>query len=541
MATWTAPTTRASGALITASIWNTDLVENLKYLKDAPVIDTAVIIGAATTSGIRLDLESGTLAVREGDDSAYGPISTGALTVSTGRVLVGTTTARTLTTLDSLVQIETAGSTYQQLSLISNRNDTGGASLILGKSRGTAVGGVTVVNDGDNLGFIRFQAADGVDMDSIAAQILAQVDGAPGSNDTPGRLIFSTAADGAASVTERMRITSTGTVQPGANDGGALGTGSLAWSDLFLASGGVINFANGDVTLTHGSNTLTFAGAASGYNFNDGQVIVTKGTTSEDKVFISGTGGAANNYVGLLLHQSGTNTAPLYSGGMRLIMTASSPSFLDPALTFVVQASGTSAAASVTERARITSGGTFCVNTTGPVDGELIRVVSGSSGKYAVRFENSHASNPNGVFVVYGSSPNGAGNEFVYCTDSTTLRASIRSNGGLANYSANNANLSDARTKRDIKPAASYWDKIKAIEIVTFKYNDQTHDDDNIGVISQQVEAVAPEFVDVDGFGETPADGVPLKSIYTTDLYHAAIKALQEAMARIEALEARLN
>lgn len=34
---------------------------------------TYVILGAADTSSIRLDLESGTLAVREGDDSAYGP------------------------------------------------------------------------------------------------------------------------------------------------------------------------------------------------------------------------------------------------------------------------------------------------------------------------------------------------------------------------------------------------------------------------------------------------------------------------------------
>lgn len=56
------------------------------------------------------------------------------------------------------------------------------------------------------------------------------------------------------------------------NDGGALGTSSLGWSDLFLASGGVINWNNGDVTLTHSTNTLTFGGAASGYIFNDGNV-----------------------------------------------------------------------------------------------------------------------------------------------------------------------------------------------------------------------------------------------------------------------------
>ena len=49
-------------------------------------------------------------------------------------------------------------------------------------------------------------------------------------------------------------------LQPATSDGIALGTGSLMWSDLFLASGAVVNFNNGDVTLTHASNTLTVAG-----------------------------------------------------------------------------------------------------------------------------------------------------------------------------------------------------------------------------------------------------------------------------------------
>ena len=115
------------------------------------------------------------------------------------------------------------------------------------------------------------------------------------------------------------------------------------------------------------------------------------------------------------------------------------------------------------------------------------------------------------------------------------------SNGGLANYQSNNANLSDERVKRDISPLSSMWDKFKAIEVVSFKYRDQAHTNDNIGVIAQQVESVAPEFVDNNGFGETPEGEDPLKAIYTTDLYHASIKALQEAMTRIETLEAKVQ
>lgn len=39
MATYTAPTTRSTGDLVTASIWNTDMVENIKYLKDTPALN----------------------------------------------------------------------------------------------------------------------------------------------------------------------------------------------------------------------------------------------------------------------------------------------------------------------------------------------------------------------------------------------------------------------------------------------------------------------------------------------------------------------
>jgi hypothetical protein len=198
------------------------------------------------------------------------------------------------------------------------------------------------------------------------------------------------------------------------------------------------------------------------------------------------------------------------------------------------------------ERARITSAGYSKFSNDGTYVGSTggyheLRV-SGAAADWTTIVSNAVTTGANayGVSIRFtGSTPNNTGNEFIQCLDATATRFAFRSNGGLANYSANDVNLSDERTKKDIVPLGSMWDKFKAIEIVAFKYKDQTHEDNNIGVIAQQVESVAPEFVDVDGFGDTPEDGVPLKSIYTADMYHAAIKALQEAMARIEQLEAK--
>ena len=80
------------------------------------------------------------------------------------------------------------------------------------KSRHATIGSNTIVQDDDVLGSIYFTADDGTDFESRAAEIRANIDGTPGANDTPGRLTFYTAADGANTSTERMRIDSAGAV-----------------------------------------------------------------------------------------------------------------------------------------------------------------------------------------------------------------------------------------------------------------------------------------------------------------------------------------
>jgi hypothetical protein len=188
-----------------------------------------------------------------------------------------------------------------------------------------------------------------------------------------------------------------------------------------------------------------------------------------------------------------------------------------------------STGSTATERARIDSNGALLVGQTisgtPPSPGTGVSITP--DGEIYATFNTSGAKN---TYHLYNQNATNNGYRFY-----------VSVNGGVMNFSANNTNLSDERVKTDIAPLGSYWDKIKALEVVTYKYRDQSHEDDNIGVIAQQVESVAPEFVSNDGFGETPADGVPLKSIYEADLHYATLKALQEAMTRIEALEARIT
>jgi len=144
---------------------------------------------------------------------------------SSGRLLVGTSSARSnfynSSSYSPRLQLESANNgANSSIALISV---SGGGfdepNLVFAKSRGSAIGNNTIVASGDDIGNISFQASDGSEF-VVAANILAEVDGTPGANDMPGRLVFSTTADGASSPTERMRISQNGTVTINGPGGG---------------------------------------------------------------------------------------------------------------------------------------------------------------------------------------------------------------------------------------------------------------------------------------------------------------------------------
>ena len=161
---------------------------------------------------------------------------------SSGRLLVGTSSARSdfytvFGSNSAAVQTEGITGNTARVSQVLNVASAAGPDLILGKSRGTTVGSNTVVAANDRLGTISFQGADGTGLES-AAEINGFVDGTPGANDMPGRLVFSTTADGASSPSESLRINNAGIHYLPRNYNG--NNSSVLTANVFIFSDGSI-------------------------------------------------------------------------------------------------------------------------------------------------------------------------------------------------------------------------------------------------------------------------------------------------------------
>ena len=137
------------------------------------------------------------------------------------------------------------------LSIHRGSASTGGGKIFFSKSRAATAGDDTVVQSGDQLGALLFTGADGTDRESAGAEISVEVDGTPGGNDMPGRIKFATTADGASSVTERMRIKSSGVIMiPGDHTDGS-GSERISIS----VTSGSVNGINFMPTGASGTNT----------------------------------------------------------------------------------------------------------------------------------------------------------------------------------------------------------------------------------------------------------------------------------------------
>jgi hypothetical protein len=205
-------------------------------------------------------------------------------------------------------------------------SSTGSAAyLSLNKSKSGTVGTQTAVSSGDDIGAINFAASDGTAF-VTAANILAEVDGTPGTNDMPGRLVFSTTADGASTPTERMRIDSAGSVGIGSTSltgRKVVVSGTVTGATTAYGIYGAVTFQSDATTHAYGIRSQSGTQAASftlpllsHYGASQGSFGATSTVTTQYGFNAdSSLTGATNNYGFYGDIASGTNRWNLYMNG----------------------------------------------------------------------------------------------------------------------------------------------------------------------------------------------------------------------------------
>ncbi|MEE8607211.1 MAG: hypothetical protein V3S55_06395 [Nitrospiraceae bacterium] len=138
---------------------------------------------------------------------------------------------------------------------------TAGSGIAIRKSRGTTLGGNTIVQDNDVIGNLNFMGADGTDFDS-AAIIRVEIDGTPSDGtDMPGAMLFLTSPDGSSVGVERIRISSTGDVIIG-HDAILAGTVQEFQVSTLTSNGGLALFMNSTNNSESGRILIVKGGAA---------------------------------------------------------------------------------------------------------------------------------------------------------------------------------------------------------------------------------------------------------------------------------------
>jgi len=203
-----------------------------------------------------------TLAIQSGGQHIWYTASSGtagdpitftqAMTLdASGRLLVGTANQYSGIS-GQLINTATAGvGAYGGLAITTYSASTGigaGSIITLDKSNSNTLGTNAAVANNDQLGILAFRGADGGSSFRDAAYIQCFVDGAVsggGAADMPGRLVFSTTADGTYSPTPRFTLnrvgdavfSNTSAVYPATDNAATIGGSSNRWSTVYAVNG----------------------------------------------------------------------------------------------------------------------------------------------------------------------------------------------------------------------------------------------------------------------------------------------------------------
>ena len=165
-----------------------------------------------------------------------------------------------------------------------------------------------------------------------------------------------------------------------------------------------------------------------------------------------------------------------------------------------------------------------------------------SSGGTADWSQRIYEPNDYGLVINAGSSMSYA----FYINDASSNTQRFRING-VGDVWRNGATqiTSDERKKKNIVDMPSQWDEFKQIRWRNFEWKDEVIKGTQFGVIAQEVQAINPDLITVDPLTkEQIEEGIedPKMLSVTFEMLHTkGMKALQEAMERIETLEAEVK
>ena len=293
---------------------------------------------------------------------------------SSGRLLVGTGTAPTTGGQAPYARISCFGNTY---------DNTAAGYINIGRNE-------TAANMSSNNGVGGLIFADSAG--GQFAQIDCFADALPGLNDYPGRLVFSTTADGASSPTERMRIDSSGNVDIGSAVSGGYVSGAL------IQSGGKIASYVSNSTAGSDQRIYVYNGSTSTY---------TASINADGSASFAGRVGIGTTSPSGLLHISG-NTCQMYFTDED---DASSSRIYQSGATFAIDV----------DQANAKAGSVFAIRSD---DQERLRIDSsgrllvGTTTEGAVNADNLTINDPGDAGITIRSSSTNAGSLFF--SDSTT-------------------------------------------------------------------------------------------------------------------------
>jgi len=200
-----------------------------------------------------------------------------------------------------------------------------------------------------------------------------------------------------------------------------------------------------------------------------------------------------------------------------------------------------------TERMRIASAGNFRIGTSNDMSSKF--GIADATNQITFTVDQQQGSGFDKTVIDSASSQNGGSYHFYNAhIRGVANKFRVAQDGNVTNTNNSYGSISDQRLKTDIADASSQWDDIKALKVRKFKLGMQPDDGFKIGVVSQELEASGMNGLvqekDADEYHiayNSDLKDQKVKEVKYSVLYMKAIKALQEAMTRIETLETKVK